>query len=620
MAEIITTQKLIDADIDVDNLGKAANELGTVNPRYGNPYKTAPQTIQDLQQKADQVVAQGFYQGYTTEALLLAAKPAVAEMRARADDTRKIWRWNRTSAEGVTPVTGSWVDTGLSDKDLAAVDATTKANAAEANAKADATTKADAAKSEAIATAATDATTKANAAEINAKNYTDSSIDNVEADVVGKISTNPANDDLLQLKDANGDDYARFDKDGNLYLANMGRESLQMELKKLPELDDKNSDLINILDADGNLIIRQDADGYLYLPNMKDSIQVAIANRATGEGEFVNSDKIYERLRFSDEVMPYLNHLLISRNTFAAPFYGLLPTNYTVDDSIISNFRADVSPNHVPIDTVYRVDDNVIHPCVVEAVGTIRGYKYIMGITGYENVREENPMVYGSNDLESFEMLTDFVQPLGLPEVTGYLSDIGFCYDPTTGDFICFWRCGFEGRNSLRYRRTKDLINWEEEVEFIPPYDPSIDNLLSPTIVFHPSEKLWYMWTVKAHNGEMLLRKADTLEGLATATYERIINAGAAMPWHIEVKWVGNKFMMLLFNDNNNNLFLGISDDGASWVFSQTPIFTTNPLEFYKSSFVASFNDNGDLELDILYSQGKKVHHSKTNALNINGV
>lgn len=133
--QLVTREKLINADIDVDNLGKAANELGTVNPRYGNPYKTAPQTIQDLQQKADQVVAQGFYKGYTTEALLLADKPNVAEMRARADDTRKIYRWTRTSAEGVTPVTGSWVDTGLSDKDLAAVDATTKANAAEANAK-----------------------------------------------------------------------------------------------------------------------------------------------------------------------------------------------------------------------------------------------------------------------------------------------------------------------------------------------------------------------------------------------------------------------------------------------------------------------------------------------------
>lgn len=36
----------------------------------------------------------------------------------------------------VTPVTGTWTDTGLSDKDLAAADATTKANAAEVNAKA----------------------------------------------------------------------------------------------------------------------------------------------------------------------------------------------------------------------------------------------------------------------------------------------------------------------------------------------------------------------------------------------------------------------------------------------------------------------------------------------------
>ena len=115
----VTREKLINADIDVDNLGKAVNELGTVNPRYGNPYKTAPQAIQDLQQKADQVVAQGFYKGYTTEALLLADKPAVAEMRARADDTRKIYRWTRTSAEGVVPVTGTWADTGLSDLDQA---------------------------------------------------------------------------------------------------------------------------------------------------------------------------------------------------------------------------------------------------------------------------------------------------------------------------------------------------------------------------------------------------------------------------------------------------------------------------------------------------------------------
>lgn len=45
----VTREKLINADIDADNLGKAVNELGVVNPRYGNPYKTAPQAIKDIE-------------------------------------------------------------------------------------------------------------------------------------------------------------------------------------------------------------------------------------------------------------------------------------------------------------------------------------------------------------------------------------------------------------------------------------------------------------------------------------------------------------------------------------------------------------------------------------------
>lgn len=75
--------------------------------------------IEDFQTQANGFVAQGFYKGFATEALLLAAKPSVAEMRARADDTRKIWRWNRTSAEGVVPAVGTWTDTGLSELDQA---------------------------------------------------------------------------------------------------------------------------------------------------------------------------------------------------------------------------------------------------------------------------------------------------------------------------------------------------------------------------------------------------------------------------------------------------------------------------------------------------------------------
>lgn len=490
-------------------------------------------------------------------------------------------------------------------------------------AKADATTKANAAKAEAIATATTDATTKANAAEANAKNYTDSSIDNVEADVAGKISTKPTNADLLQLKDVNGDDYLRIDNNGHIYLADRGWESLQTELQRLPEHSIKVEDLINIFDASGNLILRQDVDGYLYLPNMKDSVQVAITNRDQNADVFVNSDLVYERLHFTDALNPYLMKMVAS--TIYAPIpYGLLPSNYQIDDSIISGFTANVSSTHIPLTTVYRADDDIVHPHIIETIDGIRGYKYIMGITGYLNVREENPMIFGSNDLINFELLTGFVQPLGLPESTGYLSDIGFIYDPTTGDFICFWRCTVElgggaTETSLRYKRTKDLTTWGSEVQFYPFTKSATDNLISPAILFNPNDRYWYMWTVFGSSGEIRLRKARTLEGLATVPYTRILNTGAAMPWHIEVKWVGNKFVMIPFNNTTNNLFLGVSSDGESWVFNQTPLFTSNPLEFYKASFAASFDGNGDLYLDVLYNQGKKLYHSTTNSINING-
>lgn len=146
MAEMVTKLELENAKVDVKDLGEAVNENKVITPRDGDPFKSGPMAIQEIEQngaaavatlnaKADEVVAQGFYKGFPTETALKASLPAVSEMRARADDTRKIWRWIRTSAEGVTPVTGTWFDTGLSDKDLAAVDATTKANAAEANSK-----------------------------------------------------------------------------------------------------------------------------------------------------------------------------------------------------------------------------------------------------------------------------------------------------------------------------------------------------------------------------------------------------------------------------------------------------------------------------------------------------
>ena len=47
----VTREKLINADIDVENLGKAVNEKVVVNPRYGVPYKSIPLVSAEFNEK-----------------------------------------------------------------------------------------------------------------------------------------------------------------------------------------------------------------------------------------------------------------------------------------------------------------------------------------------------------------------------------------------------------------------------------------------------------------------------------------------------------------------------------------------------------------------------------------
>lgn len=61
----------------------------------------------------------GWYKPYLTEVLLLADNPDVSFLVGKALDTKKTFAWERTSAEGATPITGIWHDTGLSELDQA---------------------------------------------------------------------------------------------------------------------------------------------------------------------------------------------------------------------------------------------------------------------------------------------------------------------------------------------------------------------------------------------------------------------------------------------------------------------------------------------------------------------
>ena len=98
----VTREKLINADIDVDNLGKAMNEKGVVNPRYGDSYPTLPSAIQE-------VIETGGFEPFETEAELLESSPTLEKKAAYALDTHKVFLWEN----------GNWINTGLSAKDQA---------------------------------------------------------------------------------------------------------------------------------------------------------------------------------------------------------------------------------------------------------------------------------------------------------------------------------------------------------------------------------------------------------------------------------------------------------------------------------------------------------------------
>lgn len=97
---------LLEVKADVTTIDEALVLIEQLNIDINSTVDDVDTALNKLEIEADEVIAQGFYKSYATEALLLAARPTVSEMRARADDTRKIWRWT-----GAAP----WVDTGLSD-------------------------------------------------------------------------------------------------------------------------------------------------------------------------------------------------------------------------------------------------------------------------------------------------------------------------------------------------------------------------------------------------------------------------------------------------------------------------------------------------------------------------
>ncbi|MCK4098432.1 glycoside hydrolase family 43 protein [Acinetobacter radioresistens] len=557
------------------------NESGKVVARLGREYPTLPAAIQ-------RILDMGGMDAFATESALKASIPTTSTKIAYAADTQKIWRWASTSEEGVTPITGTWTDTGKSPIDQAKADATAKAKAA----------------------------------EDNAKGYTNIRVVEVLDE---RIEKNGQAEDLKQEIDAEGKIFSRTDKDGHLYITGLEGLSVQEKLKASPQYSPTTTeDVWSLEDPNGSIVARIGKNGSLYIPGINGSVQESISLVAPKFTNVIRDKKHF----FIDEVQPYLNNLVASGMGIAPIPLNLMPSKYTVPNSIINSFKLNPPTGRLKIDTPYYKDDWVVHPFLIECIGTMRGYRYILAINPYTFEAHENPVIYGSNDLINFEMLTGFTQPLDTPPEGGFLSDSGFTYDPQRGELVCYWRVTRRPADGLTYtsywcKRTKDLYTWTDKEQFFPELENGVDGLTSPAIIFDPRTNLWHLWNIK-QAGVIVHRTAPTLFGpWSTPT---TVASGTTVPWHIEVRWVGDKIVMLVNKrDPGSNYYLAISADGENWTFSNVPLFDVQMEALYKATFLPEFDVNNKLYLNIFYTTNhsdtpdlkRKLFNVKTNSVAI---
>lgn len=444
-----------------------------------------------------------------------------------------------------------------------------------------------------------------------------------------KIRTDPSDNDLYWAVDLNGEIFHRFDENGEQYIAGLDGKSVQGVLsgtstsRGTSGIDDR--DLLIVKDADDMVVVRLDGDGGLHLPGITGSIQGAILR----QGAQAAGPKRHPRDFFSDDVNKYVMALTASGMGMAPIPLTLQPTSYTVPDSMVDDLKLTPPEDRLYIDTPYNVDDRVVHPYVIECYGTFRGYRYIMSINPYTAESHENPVIYGSNDLAHFEMLTGFPQPLDTPDDGGFLSDTGFTYDPCHGELICFWRRtrrpeGGAVLTEYACSKTKDGINWTPREIFFPEVDNAVDGLTSPAFLYDPQTSTWHMWNVPA-KGKLSHRTAPTLYGPWTDRAD--FPVGGTTPWHIEVKWVGDKMVMLINRSGGtSNYFLAISSDrGDTWRFGSSPMFDVQMDAIYKATFLPAFTPDGDMYLDVIYTTNhttepddrRRLYHVQSNAIEI---
>ncbi|MDM1769401.1 hypothetical protein HX132_16900 [Acinetobacter sp. 226-4] len=489
------------------------------------------------------------------------------------------------------------------------------------------------AKQEAVQEAATEADVIASKKLNQAKEFVVEQVDNVKNEVdvalnvVKKhIYADIAGTALHIFVDSNDEIVAYIDKDSMLFIAGLD-QPVQLEVATLSNHVDTLKDTtfhysdaesaFIFSDKDGEIFLKIGLDGKVYFVGLDtDLVSYLKNNSGSIKDTSVALTRSY-RDTFTSETQTLLNNLLYAETGAKAPVpLHLFKHNFRTNKTWINDINQITFANstRLEIDSPYRTNDGVCHPNILEFWNGFLGYRYIVCMTPYFNTNEaeENPCIYGSNDLINFDLLDGFEQPLDprpMPSFSnGHNSDNVLTYDPRSGELICIWRQTLRNPNNdgvrtdcLWMRKTKDGKTWTaKERIFLNTNHPESNAAGSPAILYDVKSGYWYMYLTRLapSSTDLRLFRAKKLNEDAWEYVTQITTP--FVPWHQEVKFVGDKVVMLVYcYPPDNTLYFGIADNFIDFTWSANKYGETS---CYKSSFVPEINDQNQLSLKILYS------------------
>jgi len=467
------------------------------------------------------------------------------------------------------------------------------------------------------------------------------------AQEVAKKLLNSTDNSIINIVDIFENIVFKIDKDGKVHLVGMDTDlvstisnnkilvqqlSNDVSNQVLTKLfSSTTGNIIDLVDASENIVFKIDKDGKVHLVGLDTDLVTAINSKSETGLAVIDTSNLANycyKDTFEQSAQSLLNFAHSQNVGLYAPApFGQLKQNFTLsntwlDQAVISEF-----PAITPMNTPYGMNRGVVHPNILEFPNGFNGYRYLLGMTGYTNgnTKEENPFIYGSNDLQTFDLLTgllDEPQSYTWEKGVTYNSDIVMFYDPKTLELCVAWRRYLadtsggtpnETSETIYCIRTKDLKTWsEKEVIFYYAGAPWGGQIVSPVFLFDVKNDTWHLYAPSGsralnsirHFTSKTLKNDWMLQGTITD-----LPVGS-QAWHLDGKFIGDRIALMVQDREPGTSFgmgmrMGVSDVDNYTNFTWASKYlddVPNRLQCYKGTFVPNFNQLNQMAITYIWT------------------